>query len=895
MAILNSCLTGAETDHVQAFAADLVMAGVPITVGMQYPVALTAARAFSEAFLCRVAEGADVADILTDGREAARDSEELGVEPWDFATPVLFVSSALVGPGAVRLPKLAGASGDEPHDPDGVAVQDLPRPPDRFVGRRTELRDIGEALARRSLTVIYGAHGVGKTALAREAAGRAAKQFTRVAWVSGQVRQVDEELETIRTGGMLAGRPASETDVITRLADQLGSEGLAPELNLDHRLRECLRRASRGQPLIVLDNLDSVLEGPYARQLLKELPANCGVLVTCHRRPAGTYPTVQVLDLPVADASRLVCAQARSLSLSLSQSERGLLLSKVGGHPLAARLVLARAARSDKALHRILAELPEERGQLVCYVLGELERLEHPTAVRLLTTASVFVGAVPTSVLQQASGLPPRDFREAMGVLVDLGLVERTAKAVRVGQLVGGAILRRVDVTGLEQLCAGVSWVCRIADPAILLGTTARLVDMCESRGTTRRLVALAEEALDRVTRTQDTALLGIALEVLGAALWSTQEAHGALKQYAQAQSLYVACGDLRGQAVSAVNMATLHREVGVLDEALRCCENARRLAAQIGDADLMQAAMSCLGSTLSEKGDMDRAAGCYAEALRIAGELGDAKGQAIALQNTGNMHVHGGRLSEALTCYHDARTRMAELRDTVGEAHVMGLIAIVELTRGNLDEALDYALRAHRTAEQVGDAIGGAAALGTIGIVHTERGDLAEALECLTRALEMTQVLGHPVSTALLLGSLGNVHARSGDLEQALHCFAQAHDMAKTVGSLQTMANQLGNMATVHMRRGHFAEGLRCNMEAYELGQRIGNPYTVAICLGNSGIAHLQCSDADTARRDFTRALELFDSHGFAGVRRDTVARALHELDELQRFLDRQPADAET
>src|ERR1700750_1041171 len=60
---------------------------------------------------------------------------------------------------------------------------DLPGHLTRFIGRTTELNEIGRILSGTRLLTLTGAGGSGKTRLAREAAAHLAEHFAQVGWV----------------------------------------------------------------------------------------------------------------------------------------------------------------------------------------------------------------------------------------------------------------------------------------------------------------------------------------------------------------------------------------------------------------------------------------------------------------------------------------------------------------------------------------------------------------------------------------------------------------------------------------------------------------------------------------------------------------------------------------
>src|SRR4051812_17434650 len=148
-----------------------------------------------------------------------------------------------------------------------ASVGNLPAELTSFVGRRSELADVRQALGNARLVTLIGAGGVGKTRLALRAAGAIRRAFRDGAWLVDLAPLRDEQLLGPTIAATLGLQSASARWAPAALGDQLASRSV----------------------LLVLDNCEHVSEA--AAVMVEALLSRCPdlrVLVTSR----------QPLDIP---------------------------------------------------------------------------------------------------------------------------------------------------------------------------------------------------------------------------------------------------------------------------------------------------------------------------------------------------------------------------------------------------------------------------------------------------------------------------------------------------------------------------------------------------------------------------------------------------------------------
>ncbi|WP_328991631.1 tetratricopeptide repeat protein [Kribbella sp. NBC_01245] len=373
--------------------------------------------------------------------------------------------------------------------PAAVVPRQLPLAAGDFIGREAELGTLRQALAGTAealrVLTITGMGGVGKTALAIQAAHESVAQFP-----DGQV-YVD-----LRGFG-----PGTATAPLDALREVLSVFGIQPdELAADEAQAVAKYRTllADRRMLVVLDNAAD------AQQVLPLLPgsARCAVIVTSRLDLPAIAGTIRVpLEVPpLAESLRLLATVARrTLTDDPAWTQ---VVEHCGGLPLAIRIAGARlAARPNWPVSHLAERLADERRRL-----DELE-IDAGTGVRTTLNLSI-------DHLRESDD--PIDVRAA-AVFAFLGLVESPdASARQVAALAGCS--ERDAATALERLVD----VHLLASPA---PERYRMHDLLR--------VAAVEHANRVLTPDERTAARVRWLERLSAVAWRALQhaGHGATRE----------------------------------------------------------------------------------------------------------------------------------------------------------------------------------------------------------------------------------------------------------------------------------------------------------------------------------------------------------------------------
>lgn len=537
-------------------------------------------------------------------------NEGVGLEPGD---ELVALERRLVADD----PSLLAASALDGPRPAAVPSDRLPAT--GLVGREADLAVLDGLVASAQgggcgLVVVEGAPGVGKSALGRAAAERAARAGVTVAWTACEAEPArplqpfeDVVAALVRDLGVarvvaLAGADAPALAAL--LPGARGSE-VAVSVGMGPALRHLLAAAAAERPLLVVID-DAHWAPPATQRFVEELPAaGPGIAVLVLSRPgAGTWGAHAEGTLVLAPLGRDETAALVRAVLGAEVLDSGVaddLWRRSGGQPLLARELTA-ALVAQGSLH------DDGEG----WVLDEGVPVPD-SVVELVRTRAAELGPATLGVLQSAA---------VLGVSFDLHLlaelVPDAASGLREGVRAG--LLVDDHLPG-EPPADGLAFAHALTHAAVLDGIPAgRRIELHEAAGlalltrpdaspleVARHLVAAAPLDLDRAVAAAHRA--GLAA--------SEAFAHDlAVDQHRAELGLLDAAGlAASARACDALTALGDAERLAGDDGCRKHLEEAARLADALGDGDRLAAAawsLCQLGPT-TRVGDVDADAAALA------------------------------------------------------------------------------------------------------------------------------------------------------------------------------------------------------------------------------------------------------------------------------------------
>lgn len=858
--VLSACQSGKSSseDLHTGLTLSLLKAGVPHVVGMREPVLDIAGTRFARALCDALArqERLDVAvqqaraditqplsaqgvwrDPVSDGRA------EVSLGQW--CLPLLYSrapAQVLIDWGFT--PKPPAISLFRYHELAGLHL------PTRFIGRRKELRELGQALASRETrqVLITGAGGQGKTSLAGRLAERLEHQGYRVVAYNGRLPNAWEDFRSLFESALYDFLGEDERKLLEKALDNK-SEGERARLLLSTFMRK-----TANQLVLLLDNLESVQDPKTTaptdvslstwleacRKMGKGAPLVLATSRWCLPGWERRYRKHHPLARPsYGDFLRY------HQELSCTARERDTLrqLYRAFGGNFKGLEFFEALGKTDADEQAFLTQLEDAKEELQLYmaieaVVGQLTDPERELLHRLCAyTAPVIVDGVETLALDFGAITPLLDR------LAALSLVEVEVHS--------GLQLPRYQVYPIV-----AEWLAQQRGP-LPQDTLARAAhyQVHAFHELTRTLgqALTAHEALKGAGHEEEAARL--ALDYLLPDFERRGMYRTLLKDWLP-QLTEMTDPDLGAQAYK--YSANAHRLLGRYDSALKAASEALTLWQQIDDRLGQGIALVIIGQIHGARADYKHALEYLERALALAQEIRDPRSEGVSLHNIGVIAYSVGNYDSAFDYYSRALTVFRELGDLEAEAAGLNSIGNVHRARGDYDAALKSCGHALLIQERLANQEAIGYTLNTIGEIHRLRGDYAAALRNLKQALAVRQTIGHRKGEGTTRNNLGLVYFHFRDFENALFYLECALKIRQEIGDRLGENVTLGNMGAVYQAFDKHHEAVTLYKRSIDICTQLGDRQGMVANLVNIGVSYSNQGDYDRALQSYDEALAI-------------------------------------
>jgi DNA-binding SARP family transcriptional activator len=206
-----------------------------------------------------------------------------------------------------------------------------------------------------------------------------------------------------------------------------------------------------------------------------------------------------------------------------------------------------------------------------------------------------------------------------------------------------------------------------------------------------------------------------------------------------------------------------------------------------------------------------------------------------------------------ALPCARRAGDRLAEARILVG-------LGVCRHDLREYAEAIVHYHRALSLMREVGFRSGEAGTLTNLGNSYRRLGKTAESIACQEQSLEIFRESGDRVGTGIALANLGERYRDAGRFQESIDCQRQALEIFQEFGSRAMEGNVLDNLARTYQSMGRYDEAAQCGEQALAARRDAADRFGEAETLDCLGQIHQAAGRTVEARRQWSRALDLFD-----------------------------------
>jgi DNA-binding SARP family transcriptional activator len=265
-----------------------------------------------------------------------------------------------------------------------------------------------------------------------------------------------------------------------------------------------------------------------------------------------------------------------------------------------------------------------------------------------------------------------------------------------------------------------------------------------------------AELALATTVRAGNRTGQAAMLYSLGTLAMFQKQLGRAADAFGQSLDIFVAEGNVHGQALVLRNAAMVDRLLGNFTDMLTRYDEAlikmRAVGDLIGEATILRS----LAKFQMDEGNTDAASAMLTEALELCQRTNYVRGEAQVISRFAELYLSTGQVVLARQTLNRVLASVRQIGDRIGEAHTVYWLGVVRRREGSLDTAEATFALATSIAEQVGDRLIEAQAHYALGELSLIRTDNARAWSHLDRARVLFDELGSGLWLARSLIRLG-------------------------------------------------------------------------------------------------------------------------------------------
>jgi DNA-binding SARP family transcriptional activator/Tfp pilus assembly protein PilF len=836
--------------------------------------------------LYRCGQTAEALEVFRTGR--TRLAGELGIEPGPELQTLQ--QRILNRDPDLKTPPLARTVVD-PFMP-----RQLPAAAQLFTGRLTELAELDKVHDASTvvITAIDGMAGVGKTALAVQAAHQMVDRYPD--------GQLFVDLHGY-TQGVAPVEPGAALDWLLR---SLGVPGERIPADLDQRAALYRSRLAEQRMVIVLDNAAS------ENQVTPLLPGapGCVVLVTSRRRLAGLdhTHTLSLDTLPPIDAIALLRQTAGEDRLAGQPPEMVTELVELCGRlPLAIRIAAARLrSHPTWELSYLAQRLRDQQQRLVELQAGprsvtaaldlsyqDLGADQQRTYRRLGLHAGPDIDSYATAALLDTT---LRGAAELLEQLLEAHLLQEPSLGrYRFHDLVRAHATRTASRDETEPTDA----VDRLLD--YYRHTVAMAMDAAYPFESGRRpkvppaptatpplpepaaalgwldgeLPNLLSAARYAAEHDRPAHLLHLS-SILHRHLRSRGPYHDAETLHQQALTTARATGDQGAELDALTGLGHIRRVQGRHQQATEDYQQALQRARTVGQQSVELDALVGLGHMHRLQGRHEQAADHYQQALQLARAAGHQAAELDALTGLGQMSVMQGRYAQATEDY-DRALRLARIiGHRAAELDALTGLGMVHRAQGRYEQATDHYQQAFQLAHAIGSRTGELNALTGLGHIHRAQGRHEQAIDHHQQALQLARATGHRNAELQALTGLGIVHRVRGQYEQAADDYRRLSDLAREINNRNWQFEAWQGLGRLHHATGQPAAALTDHRQALVLAIELDQPDDQARAHDGLAHAHHSLHQPEQARTHWQLALDILTRLGIDHTDDDTTIEAI-------------------
>jgi tetratricopeptide (TPR) repeat protein len=341
-------------------------------------------------------------------------------------------------------------------------------------------------------------------------------------------------------------------------------------------------------------------------------------------------------------------------------------------------------------------------------------------------------------------------------------------------------------------------------------------------------------------------------------------------------ESLCDELGDRAGLARTYGNQALILQEWGQLDKAMILHKKGESLWEELGDRAGLARTYGNQALIFKAWGKLSEAMALHKKEESLCEELGDRGRLARTYGNQALIFKAWGKLSEAMTLHKKQESLCEELGDRAGLAACYGNQALILADWGQLSEAMILHKKNEKLKEELGDRAGLAACYGNQALILADWGQLSEAMTLHKKEESLYKELGDRAGLAACYGNQALILADWGRLSEAMTLHKKEESLCEELGDRAGLATCYGNQAGILQLKGQLSEAMTLYKKQESLCEELGDRAGLARTLWNQGLIHEERGEPQIQAQLWQKSININQN---MGIPTEKYEKALKDL----------------
>ncbi len=303
---------------------------------------------------------------------------------------------------------------------------------------------------------------------------------------------------------------------------------------------------------------------------------------------------------------------------------------------------------------------------------------------------------------------------------------------------------------------------------------------------------------------------------------------------------------------------AQTHVRRGDYHAAEKACQRAIKLLPPDADPQVEAELYNSLGQAYWHLAEWAQAIAVHQKSLELKEKLGDRHGIATSYNNLGLVYYRMYEWDKAEECHHKSFRIREQIGDISGLAKSYNNLALIYRHLYDWDRAMDYHTKCLRIMERIGSSYEIAISHTNLGYIHKARGEWDQALWSYNRAIQIALSIG---ARNVLLDTYikkAEVYLALGTLEDASLFCQKAMDLASELGGRLEMGRGINIQGRIYQMRRQWDRAMEALSQARDIFSQLDIKAGEAFILKNMADLHRELGELDRSEKLAAKALSL-------------------------------------